>query len=228
MANISVAIAAHPKRRDYAHQLLDKLDGDVVAVWDDGDNEWDTHQRAWRAASIKADRTHCLVLQDDAVLCRDLIPALSIGLLNLPEDAIVSLYFGNARNHPKIVRAVNRANQENASWIQTSGTWWGVGIVIPTALVPGMLEFCGKRREVYDRRLSIWCEHGADEPRPVYYPWPSLIDHLDEDSLVIPGRPPGRKAFRFIGEDASAFDWNPDNGVVPCGRVMGRGIRLGK
>ena len=225
MAKLSVAIAAHPKRKHLVDDLLFRLPWGTVAIWDEGDNEWNTHERAWRAGLTKA-TSHILVLQDDAVVCRDLVPALERGLEARSDHDIVSLYFGNAKNHPKIVRAVNRANEEDAGWIISSGTWWGVGIIIPTGLIPNMLEFCARRREVYDRRISIWCEHGPGGPYPVYYPWPSLVDHLDEDSLVIPGKRRGRKAFQFIGEDVSALSWDSTKPAVTCGRISGRLIKL--
>lgn len=224
---LSVAIAAHPKRTNFAEYLARQLNCTSTIVWDLEDNEWDTHYRAWQLG-LNSEFSHHLVLQDDAVPCKDLIPALEKALPTLPENAITSLYFGKAQNHPKIVRAVNRANETGAGWILTTGTWWGVGIIIPTGLIAPMLEFCSRRREVYDRRLSIWCEHGPDGPYPVYYPWPSLVDHLDIESLVIPGRPPGRKAFQFIGADHSALEWDYTKPAVPCGRVMGKYIKLGK
>lgn len=227
MATLSVAVAAHPKRRDMVDELLTRLGHDAWAVMDNHDDEWDTHKRAWQSWRTKM-ATHHLVLQDDALPCPDLLPAVETAVDNLPENSVVSLYFGNAKNHPKIKRAVERADEHDAAWIITPGTWWGVGIIIPTNLIPGMLDYCTKRREVYDRRLSIWCEHGPGGPYPVYSPWPSLVDHLDVDSLVRPGRPPGRRAYRFIGEDVSAHSWDPARGVVECGRIVGRGIKLGK
>ena len=225
MASLSVVVAAHPKRKLLVDQLLERLPSDAVAVFDDKDDEWDTHRRSWRAALLKG-RDYGLVLQDDAIISRNLVPALETALAHIPGNSVVSLYFGNAKNHPKIVRAVRRADEEDASWIVTSGTWWGVGIILPTELIPNMLEFCERRREVYDRRLSIWCEHDPQGPYQVYYPWPSLVDHLDEDSLVKPGRAPGRKAFRFIGEDADALSWDPAKGAVPCGRVTNKSTTL--
>lgn len=225
MATLSVAIAAHPKREPLVDKLLERLPVGTWAVWDLGDDEWGTHERAWRCTQTKV-ATHSLVLQDDAVVCDDLVPALEAALDLVPDTAVVSLYFGNAQNHPKIVRAIQRARTEDAGWLVSTGTWWGVGIIIPTGLVDDMLGFCARRREVYDRRLSIWCEHSPNGPYPVYYPWPSLIDHLDTDSLVKPGLRRPRKAYQFIGQDASALDWDPNKPVVQCGRISGKLIKL--
>ncbi len=228
--SISVAIAAHPSRADMVQQLQNKLQcppGHLSIVWDEKDNIWDTHRRAWGQANINiaqdADITHHLVLQDDAVPCLNLLPALE-NALEYVSDKPVSLYFGNATSHPKIVRTVATAQREGATWIKTSGTWWGVGIMLPVNMISDMLLFCENRRETYDRRLAIWCEHNGHE---VYHPWPSLVDHADTSSLLYPGRRPGRKAYQFVGEDFDAMTWEPYKGVVQCGKIAGRLIRLG-
>lgn len=217
MAKLLVGIAAHPKREQHVQKLLDGplwgFDSRLNVTWDREDDLWDTHERAWMGlleqagSETNTDTTHALVLQDDAVPCRNLVPGVEMALDALPADALVSLYFGNALSHPKIVRSARSANEHKASWIVSTGYWWGVAVLLPISKIEEMLAFCCPRRENYDRRLSIWCEYNE---YPVYYPWPSLVDHLDDTSLKNPGRRPGRKAYQFVGEDYSALSFDPN------------------
>lgn len=217
MINLGVAIAAHPGRAELVTGMVDRLGlpaRDVSIAWDEKDDIWDTHRRAWEAHDPGG--THWLVLQDDAQVCDNLVPALNKILEWVPPQCPISLYFGNAQNHPKIRRAADTADRNKCSWIVSGGTWWGVGIILPTPMIKDMLTFCEGRRESYDRRFAIWC--GANG-HVVYYPWPSLIDHVDVQSLVNPARRPGRKAYRFVGENFSALDWDPTGPTVQCGKI---------
>lgn len=215
MSTISTVVAAHPSREEMVTFLLQDLGQQVGVIWDEKEDIWDTHQRAWEAVDRNA--THGLVLQDDAIPCIDFLDGAQRAL-DYYSDKVVSFYFGNASNHPKIMRAVQRAEEAEASWIFSTGTWWGPAIAIPTDQIDQMLTFCKGRRESYDRRLAIWC--GVTE-RIVYYTWPSLVEHFDAPSLVNPGRRPGRKAMRFLEPPLSAEDWSPEGLAVQCGRING-------
>jgi hypothetical protein len=212
---VSVAIAAHPRRRQQAHALADQLDRDVSIVWDQGNDEWATHQRAWAAHDPGA--THHLVLQDDAVPCADLIAGLEEALAAVParspHEAALSLYLGDHKayrgpdpRHHAVAQAAALAREGRVSWVAIPGTWWGVAIVLPTKAIESMLAFCSGRREVYDLRLTRWLQHTRTW---VYYPWPSLVDHADTPSLVNPLMGQGRVARQFIGQDRSALDFDP-------------------
>jgi hypothetical protein len=217
---LSVAIAGHPKRK----HLVDRLRDDylwgcpVQVAWDEKDEIWDTHERAWNLCrDDDPHATHCLVLQDDALPCKNIVAGLEMALRHLPGDVPVSLYLGNALNHPKIVRSARTADEQKASWIVSTGFWWGVAVLLPKTFVDPMLEFCSPRREpAYDRRLSIWTEYNN---YPVFYTWPSFVDHVDEVSLAHPQRKPGRKAYKYAGQEYDALDFIPTGPTVPCGRV---------
>lgn len=225
---LSVAIAAHPNRSELVTQLKEELacpEELLNTIWDEKDDIWDTHDRAWKAVAEGA--THHLVLQDDAKVCLNLLPALREAVQIAPNKPM-ALYFGNATTHPKIVKTAARADLIGASWIKASGTFWGVAILLPVPMIGDMLQFCTGRRETYDRRVAIWCEHHGHE---VLYPWPSLVEHRDAPSLLYPGRRPGRHAFRYIDNDpklkGDALNWDPAGPVVQCGRIAGRTVRLG-
>ena len=133
-------------------------------------------------------------------------------------NAVMSLYLGDHRGyhgpdprHHAVTRAVNLAEQHDVGWISIPGTWWGVGIILPVPLVGDMLQYCIPRTEVYDLRLTRWCQHAG---LTCYYPWPSLIDHADSDSIVTPGRTPGRVARRHLGTHTSALKLHPSATTV--------------
>lgn len=212
---LSVKIMAHRKRERHIPDLVARLgltDDDVI--WDRKNVRWDTGRRAWEAIDQTAD--YGMVVQDDALVCRDLIAGLEKALDHLPGPGIVSPYIGTRRPVASAVeRAVKAAQDGDVSWVQMPSLNWGVAIILPTGIINNMIRWCDQQRyPQYDRRigryvidverLNTWC------------PWPSLVDHRDEESLV--GHGQGRKAHKFVGEDASALDLDWAKGFVTMGR----------
>lgn len=220
-----MAIAAHPDRARMAHRLAGRLDREPRIVWDTGNDEWATHARAWTAHNPGA--THHLVLQDDAVPCRDLIQGTERLLPDLPAGMAMSLYLGTHRNykgpdprHHAVKQAARLADIRGVARVLIPGVWWGVAVILATADIPAMLAFCENRREVYDLRLTRWHQHTK---RWVAYPYPCLVDHADTDSIVKPGRESGRVAIRHIGPNTSALDANttgPELWLYPTGPAV--------
>lgn len=203
---ISVAVMAHRSRETLVLDLVNSIDADVTVAWDQKNNEWHTGRRALEAYNRDA-RWH-VVLQDDAVVCRDLIGGLERALGHgPPANAMVSLYFGRAKPYNgRVARVARRAEEEGCSWITLPQLHWGVGLVIPTALLDDVLR-TGDRTHVleYDRRLSTVARKLG---MPVWYTWPSLVDHRDEPSLLRHDGPEHRRAHRFEGADWSALtEW---------------------
>lgn len=225
LATVSVSIMAHPSRADMVDDLISRLDvenaygGEVQIVWDKKNEEWDTGRRSWEAFDRGA--SHHLVIQDDVLPCVDMIAGVRDALRRVPERDLMSLYLGTARlgdgratpRHQHVSRAIKRAEEINASWLTTSGPWWGPAVIIPTDSIQDMLLWCSDRVEVYDRRMTIWCVHTG---RRCWHPYPSFAEHKDEPSLVLKGRPrPPRNARKFIGEDVSALTFNVGGRSVP-------------
>lgn len=202
MIRVSVAIMAHPRRAAFIPELEAALDRPTTVVWDDGSNSrWGTGRRALLA--YDPDATHHLVLQDDAVIPRDLVAGLEAALAHAPQDVPVCLYVGKVRPYREMVTEyVNRAR--DTSWLVMDRINWGVAIVFPTRIIDDLVAHCDTQTiPNYDTRMSKWFEA---KHIPVWYPWPSLVDHRESPSLV-PGRGhAGRVAHRFIGADASALD----------------------
>lgn len=201
-ASVSVVVMAHEKRAHFIPELLNRLDRPATVVWDERNDRWDTGRRAWMAVDRNA--THGLVIQDDAIPCRDLAAGVERALAFVPPESPLGLYVGRARPYRQLVEKLVSDTDETTSWLMMTKLHWGVGIVIPVALIDQALAWCDRLTEVddYDRRLSRWFER---ERIPVYYPWPSLVEHRDSPSLV-PGRTGKRHAYLFLGADKSASD----------------------
>lgn len=203
MTRVSVAIMAHPRRQAFIPELQAKLDRPATVVWDDGTNSrWGTGRRALLAYDPEA--THHLVLQDDAVIPRDLVAGVEAALAHAPADVPLCLYVGKVRPYREMVTEYVGRAANNASWLVMDRLNWGVAVVFPTRLIDDMVTWCDNGRiPNYDSRMSSWLEA---QGIPVWYPWPSLVDHRESPSLV-PGRGHnGRIAHRFIGANASALD----------------------
>lgn len=216
---ISAVIMAHPRRKRWAEDLARQLDAQIV--WDRYNDRVETGLRCIQAYDPAA--SHHLVVQDDAIVCRDLIPALELAA-KVSEDRIVCLYIGAGRplSQPRIRQLTDAADARQASWISWPGTIWGPAILYPTVHLPRLIA-AYKRDPLpgYDgrinnsaRRLGIsW-----------WYTWPSLVDHRDypsNPSIANAGHPnadvPGRVARRFVGADASALDIDWASGVYETG-----------
>ncbi|MDP1793723.1 MAG: hypothetical protein Q8K63_06250 [Acidimicrobiales bacterium] len=206
MPILSAAIMAHDKRAAMVEQLVGQLDRPTPVVWDRVRDRHDTGIRAIEAYGPAA--THHLVLQDDVVVPGNLLAGVERALKYVPQDSPLCLYTGRVKPFPaEISRAVRQAG-DSASWLRMQGIYWGPGIVVPTADIPALTEWWRGEGNIitnYDRRVSAFF---ALRNRDVWYPWPSLVDHRDTDSLVA-GHGRRRHAYSFIGEhaDAATVDW---------------------
>lgn len=207
---ISVAVMAHPRREEFIPELLSTLDRPAEVVWDQKNDRWDTGRRSMLAFDPAA--SHHLVVQDDAVLCRDVVAGAERALEYVPDDVPVCLYVGTVRPWPTAVAKLVQATREDTSWLRMGQLNWGVAVVVPTRHIEAMVTWCDTRPDIanYDKRMSRWFEHNDIK---VWYTWPSLVDHRDSPSLV-KGRKGGRFAHRFVGQDASALDICFDGGVL--------------
>jgi hypothetical protein len=211
---LSAAVMAHPTRAAWASDLAGKLGlaADRI-VWDRCNSIWDTARRAWLAFDPEA--THHLVIQDDAIACRDLITGTEESLAAAPAESVVSLYLGTRRPMVhQVTRAAKHAAESDASWIVLDSLCWGVAVVLPTSVIPDMVA-AGDIDQARGDDLRI--RHYAMRTLhwQVWHPWPSLVDHRDTDSLI--GHGNGRKAHRFIGEDVSALGMDWSKGQVTPG-----------
>lgn len=208
MATLSASIMAHPDRETQVAELQEMLDRELPVAWDpkpvslDPGQRWANARRAWEMADPDAD-WH-LVLQDDALPCPDLLDGLAKGLDFVPANTVVSCYFSHVRPFPaRTLSAGSQADREGASWIDSRFVWWGVALAAPVREVPAMLAMGDKRHEAYDRRIGL---HFRNKRWRCWHPYPSLVDHRDDQSLL--DHKPGRKAHRFRDGSALEVDWD--------------------
>lgn len=184
--------------------------GAVPISWDEegpasgnADRVWRNARAAWLMHEPDAD-WHVL-LQDDAVLCRDFAAGMSEALRHVQGPAVVSPYLGNGRLVPSRWQALaEKADRDGAAWIRTSKLMWGVSIAIPTLLISDMIKHADTRAGVPDdMRVAGWAErNGVD----AWYTWPSLVDHRQVPSLT-KHRAHDRYARRHHTESAMSIDW---------------------
>jgi len=209
---VSFSIMAHPDRAEHVHRILAAM-GDVevpIASDNEGppsgnaDRVWRNARAAWLLHEPDAD-WHVL-LQDDAVLCRDFAAGMSEALRHVQGPAVVSPYLGNGRTVPtRWATLADAADARGAAWIRTSKLMWGVSIAIPTLLISDMIKHADTRAGVPDdMRVAGWAEkNGID----VWYTWPSLVDHRQVPSLT-KHRAHDRYARRHHTESAMSIDWS--------------------
>lgn len=238
---ISVAVMAHPSRAHWVPGLLDSLDADAQVVWDQGWNDRHvTGLHALRAYDPEA--SHHLVVQDDAIVCRDLVAGVARAVETSGEHPL-ALYLGGSGPYQSLVKG--RLEAVSGPWLAMEGPWWGVAVVVPTAHIDELTAFYETSDiENYDRRMARWYRtQGID----CWYTVPCLVDHRVEDNPSLTGRTGRqRRAVQFVGRDASALDldysqpparaWFPDEITVPATftspypqlrcRVGGRVIRF--
>lgn len=199
---LSVAIMAHPRRSTYVEELRGQLGRDVPVVWDRNNDRYDTGRAAVLACDPGA--THHLVLQDDAILCRDFLAAAERAAEVVPDEPI-SFFYSHGSN-----QAHQRTNQiarttRMPSWVRFEGPWWGVAVMFPTELIPEMVRHADAPRatRAYDKRLSLALRRMNVA---CHYVLPSLVDHrLDGPSMIEGREQEDRRAIAFIGREKSGL-----------------------
>jgi hypothetical protein len=198
---VSMSIMAVPQRRHHVEYLLSKV-GKIPVAWENGKGIWDTRCRAM--LMHEPDATHHLVIQDDAIVGRGFKELVDYYVQKYPKY-VISLYLGlrdkpNFRTNalPLIEQAVKREREG----VVLNGISWGVGLIIPTGLIPEIIkdwENSDKLIRHDDTRIGRSMQR---RKIPIFCTLPSLLDHRDEESFM--NNSEGkvkRKAHTFIGED---------------------------
>jgi FkbM family methyltransferase len=206
---LSATIMAHPLRQRFVAELIGALDGPATITWDRVNERWETGRRSLLA--FDPDATHHLVLQDDAVVCRDVLAGARAAVAEQP-DVPISLYLGKQRPHgAKFTQLMKIARDRGDRWISFGQLCWGVAIILPVELIGPIVAFGDQNPQIhnYDMRISRWLEQNRIEIR---YTVPSLVDHrrqAESPSLISEnGRPrtgANRVAHWFIGRAVSAL-----------------------
>lgn len=197
----SVAIQAHPSRRTMVEYLHEKL-GPAPVAWSREPQTgvrdvWATHRRAKMMFDPEA-RFH-LVVQDDALICRDFYPKLT-ALLEERGDRFVYCLFYRPKNNGQF-HEFNRLGHAT----KTTGGFayrklqFAVATVTPTALIPALVKGCdkiviNKPGGQDDTRMSWWLKAQGIK---TFYPLPSLVSHRPEGRGTSGRWNAGRVAWKF-------------------------------
>jgi hypothetical protein len=203
MANdLCVVVVAHASREEMAMTLKDKVNADAVFMDDGSLGEWKNHELAWKFAQ-KSKKSHAVILQDDAMPVDNFRKHVLDAVEQKPH-ALISLYVGTHRpRKEQVEKAVEQADKIKASWLMADTLMWGVGVVVPTALIPEIFSTVRLSKLPYDQRVGRWAELTKNN---VYYTWPSLVDHADEPT-VVKGRSKQRQGAR-VAHKVGVPEWD--------------------
>jgi hypothetical protein len=194
---LSICILAVPERHERVRDLVEQIGAppeNVAVVFDERrDGPWVAGQEAWERRSSNA--THHLVLEDDALVCRDLCEGTKAMLRAVP-DAPVMLY---ATTLPGADAAYREAIATGRHWVRTHG-FWTVAPVLPVGLIDPIIDWARTHTrqdwdDSYDKRLSLAVQvlgikSMVAVPSPVSHDWsiPSIRghDHMKDSWLPIP------------------------------------------
>lgn len=196
----SVVIPTVESRIDLANSLALRTGGEIIVdpVGDGSERSaTDNHVRAM--LSVGSTEDWVVVLEDDAEPIDDFQSVLRDQLSEVNVPSVVSLYLGMGRP-ARIQKTIERTISDlpgTASWIECRSLFWGVGVCIPGSYVDSVAEYALSSSRPWDQAVSLWA---MSKRLPILYTWPSLVDHIDEDTTIThsdgQGRDPGRKAWR--------------------------------
>ena len=183
---LSVCILAVRERQERARILMEQIGAPgehVDIVFDERRaGPWLAGQHAWERRLPNA--THHLVLEDDALVCRDLYEGAKAMLRAVP-DAPVMLY---ATTPPGADAAYRHAMATGRHWVRTHG-FWTVAPVLPVGLIEPIFDWARNHTrpdwdDSYDKRLSVAVQvlgikSMVAVPSPVSHDWsiPSIRGH---------------------------------------------------
>lgn len=171
LPTLSITIMAHPKREEWARELGDELDAEVI--WDQKNNLWDTCKRAWLANDLEKD--YSMVLQDDVILCDNFIQEAR---KMIGDDYIYSMYSGDFRALTRQLKVQYEKHDRN--YRLTDFIYNEIALCMRSEHVEDMVEWCDQFNPDNDHEINRWT---ARNNFKVYHPRVSLVDHRDEESL---------------------------------------------
>jgi predicted O-methyltransferase YrrM len=217
---LSVAIMAHPVRAKEVEELVASLDREVTIIFDerpqpskDPKQRWTTGKRAWQAYDPDAD-WH-MVIQDDAIVCPDMIAGFETALAQFDGEGIVSAYTGTGRpDQNNVKRAIKNSDRFGHRWLTTWSLNWGVAFAVPTNTIDEMLAWCdrpARAQRNYDMRIGQY--YRDIKGWKAWHTYPSLVDHRDTASLVGHGQGGNRHAHNPLHTSALDVDWSRHDGL---------------
>lgn len=205
MMNVKVVIPTIKSRSDIANSLALRTGGELIIdpVGDGTERSaTDNHVRALLSADKSSNWV--VVLEDDADPIDNFVEILNRQLETIDNDKIVSLYLGQQRpaHVQKTIKRTVGSLPKNTAWLKNKMLYWGVGVCIPTRMADSVAEYALTSSRPWDTSVGVWALTTKTE---VWYTWPSMVDHLDDETTIRHAdgraRESGRKAWN-VGEPA--------------------------
>lgn len=214
--SLAVRVQSHPSRRETRERLLAGLDGLLVQVVEDSSqppNPWQGYQKC---LSDLRGYSHVLIIQDDAVVCKNFPEAVSRIAAAKP-DNVVSLFVGGLKGRTTRDFLVALDRRDSYTNIYFRDIHHVVAVLWPAAQAKAFLDWT-KNNDI----------PGTPKPRSddaVFGAWarltrnrilctvPSLVQHPDDVVSTIglrnrAGSDRGRVAVHYIGDgDPLELDW---------------------
>lgn len=164
---------------------------------------WETARRAW-LASKRSSATHHLVLQDDALVCRDFLATVKECIEYFPTFPIS--FFDMSK-------AVKEAVSRGSHWMQRSSLSSAVAIVMPSSEAVASIAWADANVLPMvphdDARLTMYFQHKG---KPIIYTAPCLVEHVGDRSVSGHGTLPGRRRVASLVLDSGlsglSVDWS--------------------
>lgn len=172
---IDYIIMAHKSRKEHYERLANQFDDIKLCIDYQNQGAWAIAKQAWDMADKDSDYT--VVIQDDAILC-DNFKNKAEAFIEQHAGHVISFYYGdNPQAHKEIKPDYFDTILNHA-----------VCLAIPTAEIPGMIQYCDFQPECTgdDMKIRRWL---ITNSRTCRYSNPSLVQHRDIPSIVDPTKP---------------------------------------
>ncbi len=209
---LQTVIQHHPSRAHLLPALLAALPGAQVIADPDPGNRRRSAWRSYQACleALEPDASHLLIVQDDAIVCRDFAAALPLLIAARPDD-LLCLFAPGAGSHRKRVLQACAAGERWAELDPRQPFIPLVAAVWPRALAERFLAYGPAFRPTDtsdDGNAWRWAK--AEGVR-TFACVPSLVEHPDREVSAVGkasfgGRNPARVAACWLGPEASALD----------------------
>lgn len=215
---LATFIQAHPDRADLATELAEVcLAGAAEIVYDPEPlsplrSPWRTY-RACLERGLAAGTDSILVIQDDVIVCANLLEAAARAALARPGSPIALFVPGKPALYVRTIGAARTADEPVCelplgTWVPTVATLW------PAALAEQILDWYDGSRlprgmVADDEIVGRFLNHVRI---PALASVPSLVEHPDTVPSVMngrrrvgDGRDPGRRAEFWIGDEPDRY-----------------------
>ena len=183
---VPIGVVAHFSRHERAERLAESVDAEIIAVDNGGLGAGKNHESCYEWMS-ESKAPWVLLLEDDAIVCKDFRNQLNACLAAAPPTGLMSLYLGRARP-PHWQISIMRVIAGDENYFLASELLHHVAVAIRPRMIPAMLKFIRNDTAYADGRLPIDEAVGAwarSKSMPVVYSNPSIVNHDSRTKSLI-------------------------------------------